>query len=496
MSNGNQPESGCPSEREKDHIEDRKDIDRIDYSENLTNNYTLNKIKTQEDSARNIMLINATLLGFFVALAKDNISITSIKSAIKYIFPTYDTNNLIYIVMLIICAPILCWIISLAITRNILKMKNDPEITSEYLKLIAKDGNDLLKRCFWLTFIGILMVCIIFASSFFIFINYTLSGDALSLTDNGDWLRNLGEPEKAISLYDKAIEINPSSSYAWNGKGAALEDLYRQEEAINCYDKSILIANTSESWHNKGQALVELGKYSESLEACEISIILEKDPRKIAQDLSSKGIVLTDLNRLDEAIQYFNRSINMSIDLKDDVTLATALNNKGNTLSKLGRYNESIEAYNRAIELYNSRGIKAANAWNNKARIFNKQGKYNDSKSATDKTIALIPDYANRIIKSSQFCLEHGRYDDAILYADDAIRINPYNATFWNYKGVAYFRKREYNVSIQNYDRALELDPQNAIFWNNKGIALKESGRRTNEANEAFAKAKELGYKG
>jgi Flp pilus assembly protein TadD len=49
--------------------------------------------------------------------------------------------------------------------------------------------------------------------------------------------------------------------------------------------------------------------------------------------------------------------------------------------------------------------------------------------------------------------------------------------------------------AIKAYDEAIKLDPNDGLTWNNKGEALKSLGRTT-EANAAFAKAKELGYKG
>ena len=45
------------------------------------------------------------------------------------------------------------------------------------------------------------------------------------------------------------------------------------------------------------------------------------------------------------------------------------------------------------------------------------------------------------------------------------------------------------------YDEAIRLDPNDSNAWYNKGNALKALGR-TVEADAAFAKANELGYKG
>jgi Flp pilus assembly protein TadD len=55
---------------------------------------------------------------------------------------------------------------------------------------------------------------------------------------------------------------------------------------------------------------------------------------------------------------------------------------------------------------------------------------------------------------------------------------------------------RGLNDYIKNLNEYLfRLDPQNAVVWTNKAAALRALGRTT-EADEAFAKAKGLGYTG
>jgi len=50
-----------------------------------------------------------------------------------------------------------------------------------------------------------------------------------------------------------------------------------------------------------------------------------------------------------------------------------------------------------------------------------------------------------------------------------------------------------YNEAIESFDKAIELDRKSIEAWEGKGEALKALHRDT-EANQAFAKAKELGY--
>ena len=44
-----------------------------------------------------------------------------------------------------------------------------------------------------------------------------------------------------MKAYDKAIEINPNDSDAWNNKGLALGKLNKHEDAMKAYDKAIEI---------------------------------------------------------------------------------------------------------------------------------------------------------------------------------------------------------------------------------------------------------------
>ena len=54
---------------------------------------------------------------------------------------------------------------------------------------------------------------------------------------------------------------------------------------------------------------------------------------------------------------------------------------------------------------------------------------------------------------------------------------------------------QRYDESIDAYNEAIKIDPKNAGAWNKKGKSL-QALNRTTDANEAFAKAKELGYNG
>jgi len=61
-----------------------------------------------------------------------------------------------------------------------------------------------------------------------------------------------GELNESLEHFNKAIELNPQMSEAWNNKGFVLEELGNYEGAIEAYNKSIeLNPQMSEAWYNR-----------------------------------------------------------------------------------------------------------------------------------------------------------------------------------------------------------------------------------------------------
>ncbi len=65
-----------------------------------------------------------------------------------------------------------------------------------------------------------------------------------------------GNNEDALTAYEKALEIDPRHTSAWNNKGIVLSRMKKYEEAITCYDVAIEIDPTyANAWYNKANAL-------------------------------------------------------------------------------------------------------------------------------------------------------------------------------------------------------------------------------------------------
>ena len=65
----------------------------------------------------------------------------------------------------------------------------------------------------------------------------------------------------------------------------------------------------------------------------------------------------------------------------------------------------------------------------------------------------------------------------------------------WYNKGAVLYAQGKYDDVITCFDEAIRLNPNLAEAWYGKGVALGLLGRNT-DAQEAYAKARELGYTG
>jgi tetratricopeptide (TPR) repeat protein len=91
------------------------------------------------------------------------------------------------------------------------------------------------------------------------------SSDALNWSGKGNALDERGKHEEAIQAYDRAIELDPKLVPAWVGKGYALGRLGKNEAAMQAFDKAIEInPQNAIVWRLKGIILKKLGRNTES----------------------------------------------------------------------------------------------------------------------------------------------------------------------------------------------------------------------------------------
>jgi len=76
----------------------------------------------------------------------------------------------------------------------------------------------------------------------------------------------LGDLEKAIALFDKALVLEPENDMVWVLRGSLLNELGRYPEALASYDKALAIRPDYDvAWYNRGMTLRKLARYTDAV---------------------------------------------------------------------------------------------------------------------------------------------------------------------------------------------------------------------------------------
>jgi len=127
--------------------------------------------------------------------------------------------------------------------------------------------------------------------------------DVNMLFEKGKESYMAGNPEEAISYFEKVLQIEPNHVDALNNIGAILIILDKHEEAIPFFDKVLAIEpNHVGGLGNKGSALGFLGDFDEAMKYLDRA--LEIDPNHVSS-LNNKASVLLDQENFYDAIPYF-----------------------------------------------------------------------------------------------------------------------------------------------------------------------------------------------
>lgn len=113
-----------------------------------------------------------------------------------------------------------------------------------------------------------------------------------------------GDFENALRTYEGALEINPDSSLAWDGKGMALANMGRTQEALEAHNRAVALEPSfARAWNNKGVALGELQRYQEAIEAYTQAINHDPLFANAWYNIALTSAVLGDRERMMEGLK-------------------------------------------------------------------------------------------------------------------------------------------------------------------------------------------------
>ncbi|UCC22946.1 MAG: tetratricopeptide repeat protein [Planctomycetota bacterium] len=179
------------------------------------------------------------------------------------------------------------------------------------------------------------------------------------------------------------------------------------------------------------------------------------------------GNVLKDSGKFDDAVEHFNKSLELKPNSPE------VHNNLGTLLDKLGRFDEAVEHYKRALELRPN----FSQAHYNLATLLAKQGRTDEAVAEFRRALGGRPDNID-ILSNMAFALaQQGKLSEATEYYKKALAIEPDNVVIHGRLGLALAGLGRLDEAIREFQIVLNARPDDAEMHFNLGVLLERQGK-------------------
>ncbi|MEG3909007.1 tetratricopeptide repeat protein, partial [Microcoleus sp. w2-18aC4] len=180
----------------------------------------------------------------------------------------------------------------------------------------------------------------------------------------------------------RALQARETDDYENLRVAACVQEIENCKEkkdyvsTLNLANKLVVIRGQAQDWLEKANCLHNLERYDEALESFDRAIDLEP---KDWQAWMMQGGVFYKLERYEEALASFNKTIEI------EPNSASLWYARSHVLKYLKRYEEALASYDKMIELE----FNYANVWHFRGSVLNNLGRYEEALASCDKAIEL-----------------------------------------------------------------------------------------------------------
>jgi tetratricopeptide (TPR) repeat protein len=270
---------------------------------------------------------------------------------------------------------------------------------------------------------------------------------AQPLIDAADELRERGRPLESVSLYRRALAIDPHSVEAHNNLGNAFAVLGKPAEAAACYRDALAIASDNAViLCNLANTVRQLGQLEEAMALSRRSIAL--DPG-LSMAHNNLGLVLAGLGQRAEAVASYRQALELNPGYVE------ALNNLGSLLRELGERREALTLCRRAVDLDPGR----AGSHSNLGHVLFELGRIEEAAASFRRALELQPDSAALRTSLAAAQRMEGRADEAVASCRQALAIDPKCVQALTLLGELHADRGQFAESQQLFQQALAVDP-------------------------------------
>jgi tetratricopeptide (TPR) repeat protein len=272
----------------------------------------------------------------------------------------------------------------------------------------------------------------------------------------------LGQWDKAIVDYTRAIEIDPQYKDAYFNRGIAYGDLEQWNEAIVDYTRTIeLDPQYKNAYDTRGVAYANLGQWDKAI--ADNTRALEIDPG-LTNAYDNRGVAYVNLGQRDKAIaDYFNA-------IRSDPENKKAYYHRGIAYRDLGQWNKAIADYSEAIKI----DPEYIDAYDDRGVAYGNLGQYDKAISDFSHAIGIDRNFAKAYYNRGVAYATREQWDKAIADYSEAIRIDPKYTDAYDNRGIVYINLGQWDKAINDFSTAIRIDPTFTKAYYNRDFAYRK----------------------
>lgn len=251
---------------------------------------------------------------------------------------------------------------------------------------------------------------------------------ATPLTNLARFYSEQGEPEAGLAAAQRAAELDPTNSMAWNNAGLALFNLGRYAEAQAAFEKAAdLQPGNALFWNNLAATFMEQDKLQEA-ERVLLEESLQRDPKQPLAHLNL-GAVYLQTDRPDLAAQHLQEALRLLP--PDQTAKAQAMLAQteepvrwlrlGDLLLAQGDADKALSAFERAGVL----GAPPTDVAVGRSSAFIRMEAWSQAKAVLQEALQQAPNDARLYNNLGVVARDQGDLDAAREYFERAVAISP-----------------------------------------------------------------------
>jgi len=279
----------------------------------------------------------------------------------------------------------------------------------------------------------------------------------------GNLCYQLGQYERALAHYNRAIELMPNNLEAFVNRAVINEDLGRHQTALQDLERALKLGENPWAYLYRGLVQEQLGEEKRAQENYTKAIRLDS---AFVEGYYRRGLLYAKIGECERAAQDETRVLELDGDHPGAYTA------RGVARAALGETPWALSDLDRGCLL----APDSRDAFYYRGLARHKFGMHQEARADFDRVIALDPAFAPVYMARADTHKAMEDYRSAIADYGRVIELEPKNAVAYHARGRARAAAREYGLAAEDYTQALELDPGMAAALADRGAAFGQMG--------------------